>query len=354
MTFKSLLFLFIFTTPLFLLSQQAGDILPAPVLKELKKEYPDTDFLLLSSDISYDFELENNKPVGIKKVREVIVCLDEEETYAFGTIFDEFSEVLELAIVNKRGKPLRSTISTASYEHEGIFYDDSKVSWINVNFEQNGSVMVCESKVKYNDLRFITSTYFHDSHPIRSKTVSCTIPDWLDLEVKKFNFQNQDIATKSSTINGSETISFTKIDIRPDETGNTLGPSHYLPHLLMLPRSYTVDGKSRKLFESTADLYAWYRSLLEDMQPDRNQIKQLAAEITQGAGNDREKAEKIFAWVKDNIRYVAFEDGIAGYKPDEPQEVVKKAYGDCKGMACLTAELMKEVGLDARPTWIGT
>ena len=349
-----LLSLIFFTIPFFIFSQTTGDVLPSSMLNSLEEEYPEANFVLLSSDINYFFELEDGKPVGYKVVREVVTCIDNERSYPFGAMFDEFSKIEELAIVNKRGKPVRSTISTASYEHEGIFYDDSQVSWINVDFEEKGSVMVCESKVRYNDLRFITTTYFHESTPIQRKTVTCTIPSWLDLEIKTFHFQDQEIIKKVSSEGDSEVFSFTKNNIAPDETNYTLGPSHYLPHLLMLPKGYRVKGKEHKLFESTADLYAWYRSLLEDMKPDRTAMSQLATDITRGAENDREKAEKIFAWVKENIRYVAFEDGLAGYKPDEPQEVVKKAYGDCKGMACLTAELMKEVGLDARPTWIGT
>ena len=49
-----------------------------------------------------------------------------------------------------------------------------------------------------------------------------------------------------------------------------------------------------------------------------------------------------------------FEDGIAGFKPDEASSVYNKKYGDCKGMANLTKQMLKEAGFDARLTWIGT
>lgn len=340
--------------PLAVFCQNSFDRLPQSQLDNFIESYPESEFVLLSADIEYSFELENGKPVGYKKVREVIVNLEENETYPFGAIFDEFSKIEELAILGKRDKPIRSTIATASYEHEGIFYDDSQVSWINVEFGEKGTVMVCESKVRYNDLRFLTSTYFHEGTPIEKKVVRYNIPSWLNLEVKTFNFDGYNITTSDEEVSGDRVLSYTLNDIAPDKSSNTDGPSHYLPHMLMLARSYESDGKKIKLFESTADLYAWYRGLLDEMRPDKATIQKLSAEITQGINGDREKAEAIFSWVKDNIRYVAFEDGIAGYKPDEPQEVVKKAYGDCKGMACLTSALMQEAGLDARPTWIGT
>jgi hypothetical protein len=58
--------------------------------------------------------------------------------------------------------------------------------------------------------------------------------------------------------------------------------------------------------------------------------------------------------MQNNIRYVAFEDGIAGFKPDKSDEVIRKKYGDCKGMANATKELLKSLGFDARLCWIGT
>ena len=67
-----------------------------------------------------------------------------------------------------------------------------------------------------------------------------------------------------------------------------------------------------------------------------------------------EKIESIFYWVQDNIRYIAFENGIMGFKPDAAQNVLNKKYGDCKGKANLLKEMLKLAGYDARLTWIGT
>ncbi len=57
---------------------------------------------------------------------------------------------------------------------------------------------------------------------------------------------------------------------------------------------------------------------------------------------------KTFAWVQSNIRYVAVEKGDNAWKPDAPQEVIRKRYGDCKGMAMLLRTLLRHQGIDAR------
>ncbi|RYY87260.1 MAG: transglutaminase domain-containing protein, partial [Chitinophagaceae bacterium] len=62
----------------------------------------------------------------------------------------------------------------------------------------------------------------------------------------------------------------------------------------------------------------------------------------------------IFYWVQDNIRYIAFENGVMGFKPDAAQNVLKNKYGDCKGKANLLKEMLKLAGIESRLTWIGT
>jgi hypothetical protein len=90
------------------------------------------------------------------------------------------------------------------------------------------------------------------------------------------------------------------------------------------------------------------------MKDDPEQLKSKVTELTAKTKTDEEKIKNIYYWVQDNIRYIAFEDGIAGFKPDDSQNVFKKRYGDCKGMANLIKQMMIIAGFDARLTWIGT
>ena len=52
-------------------------------------------------------------------------------------------------------------------------------------------------------------------------------------------------------------------------------------------------------------------------------IKAKAEEITKGTTGDLDKVRKIFYWMHDNIRYIAFEDGIAGF-PCATRRIVLK------------------------------
>jgi hypothetical protein len=140
---------------------------------------------------------------------------------------------------------------------------------------------------------------------------------------------------------------------RKDEN-DAPGPTFVYPHLLVLTRSADFGDQKFTYFSNFAEQYKWYRSLVLSVGNDPASIKAKATEITKGLSDDMEKIKAIYFWVQDNVRYIAFENGIAGFKPSPAQTVLQKKYGDCKGMANLTKELLVSQGFDARLCWIGT
>src|SRR6185436_505411 len=63
----------------------------------------------------------------------------------------------------------------------------------------------------------------------------------------------------------------------------------------------------------------------------------------------REKAEALVAFARRQVRYVAVEVGIGGYRPGSPQEVLERRWGDCKDKAFLLVDLLREAGIEAWP-----
>jgi len=179
----------------------------------------------------------------------------------------------------------------------------------------------------------------------------------MKIEIKEYNFEGFDIK-KTTTYSAKDDADIIKYSIRnlPERKSdrNLPGPSYIFPHLLVLCKSADINGQSFTYFSTVADQYAWYKKITGLMKNDPSVIKQKAQEITAHCTDDLQKIKAVLYWVHNNIRYVAFEDGIAGFKPDEAQNVLNKKYGDCKGMANLTKELLKSLGFDARLTWIGT
>ena len=103
-----------------------------------------------------------------------------------------------------------------------------------------------------------------------------------------------------------------------------------------------------------ADQYNWYSSLIKSIGDDDKIVGDKTKEIVVGLSTEEEKVKAIYQWVQENIRYIAFENGMAGFRPEKSHEVLRKKYGDCKGMANLLTVMIKSIGLDARRCWIGT
>jgi hypothetical protein len=134
----------------------------------------------------------------------------------------------------------------------------------------------------------------------------------------------------------------------------SVGVAYTWPHLVLVVKSFSYDGKTEKGFGDVSDLYNWYQYLYKKCVNKPDEMKAKVTELISGKKNDIDKVKSIFYWVQDNIRYIAFEDGLAGFVPATAQDVFNTKYGDCKGMANLMTEMLKLAGLDAYMTWIGT
>jgi cellulose synthase operon protein C len=96
----------------------------------------------------------------------------------------------------------------------------------------------------------------------------------------------------------------------------------------------------------------WYGRLVAEVPHDAAAVRDKARELTAGKATPREKAEALTAFARRQVRYVAVEVGIGGYRPSAPQEVLGRRWGDCKDKAFLLVDLLREAGIEAWPVLI--
>lgn len=96
----------------------------------------------------------------------------------------------------------------------------------------------------------------------------------------------------------------------------------------------------------------WYRHLLSGLPRDPPEIRELAAELTGGLQEPRQRLEALLAYLRQKVRYVAVEVGIGGYRPSPPAEVLSRKWGDCKDKSLLLVDLLRQVGIAAYPALI--
>jgi hypothetical protein len=325
--------------------------------KKLREKYTKDDIAILESEEIINFDL--NKKAGKVTVnhdtKEHLMNINFRTDIHKYEFYDSESSIATFAIKYRNDKTASFFVNDEFYKDNDLFYNDAKVKYMTVDFPVQGYTYHYEVEKKYEDVKYFTVLYFNDEYPVLKKTMTFGIPDWLEIELKEFNFEGNKI-NKSSRKEGDMTyITYTMDDVPAVfKEEDAPGRSYTYPHIMVLAKSFTKDGKQTTLFKTSDDLYKWYKSLISSMTDDTSVMKAKVDELTAKAKTDDEKIKNIYYWVQDNIRYIAFEDGIAGFKPDESNHVFEKRYGDCKGMANLIKQMLKLAGFDARLCWIGT
>src|SRR5690606_34299969 len=98
----------------------------------------------------------------------------------------------------------------------------------------------------------------------------------------------------------SKTYTFTMEDVPAMfKEENAPGPTYIYPHILILAKSYTFNEQQQPIFNSTQDLYNWYKSLVDELKNDNTAINSKVAELTANAKTDEEKIKNIYYWVQD-------------------------------------------------------
>ena len=319
----------------------------------------DSNVVISQANLLYSFDY-NKKEKAVKINQELTTtyqCVNFRTSIPIAEFYDGMTDIdnVKIWVDGKSSKTI-----VPSYEYysvDNIFYSDARICYFKLPLEKKGSTSEVYFEMTTKDPRYFTSIYFSEPFNIINKTVSVTVPRWMKAELKELNFEGKEIK-KTIEYNPKKDADIITYSIKnlpaSNKEHNSPGASYTEPHLLILCKyADTPDGKIT-YFNTLDEQYAWYHSLIKDLEHNNEAIKARALEITAGINNDFDKIKKVLYWMHDNIRYIAFEDGISGFKPEKADVVLRKKYGDCKGMANLTKAFLNSLGYDARLCWIGT
>jgi Transglutaminase-like superfamily/Domain of Unknown Function with PDB structure (DUF3857) len=331
------------------------------LLLAAKTAFPQDDsknIIISSLKEKIEFEKgDKEHPVLIRHSTETVyLCNDFRTATPIVESYDDEESIDDVDVfVNERKVTKYVQVHREPYSSEGIFYSDQKVLYFNLPLEKKGSTSEVRMKKTIYDPRYLDAFFFNNPYPVQFHQVTLIIPDWISAEIREFNFAGYSVSKISDEKGGSKTIVYTvsNLPARPNETSSP-GITYTSPHIMLITQQAQVSGNAITYFKNTSDQYAWYASLVKEIGNDAGIIKAKADEIVKGKTTDIDKIKAIYFWVQQNIRYLAFENGIAGFRPEKAQEVLRKKYGDCKGMANLTKCLLTSQGYDARLCWIGT
>ena len=297
----------------------------------------DDKIIITQNNDDYTFAIDDGKPV-VKNEKRVVF-----QSNSASTVYPEmvalYGEFIKLEDVSGSGEKIYKNITP-----ENVFYDDTKGCILRSEIRKKGKTSKGSYERIFKDTKYFTRVYLLENYFVRSKTVTITIPKTLSgYHIQEMNFKGFPIESTHETTKDGEVYRYTVTDAKRMKEDDRMPPfANVYPYLLI-----------KGSFADVNALYAWSKAMA-DVDVNVPNMKDVLAEINVQSKTDVDRISNTFHWVQDHVRYVAFEAGLSGHRPDTPKEVLRKRYGDCKGMALLLKTLLKAQGFDARLTDIGT
>lgn len=243
----------------------------------------------------------------------------------------------------------RASCTGAKAQHQNVtqddvFFDGTKVCFFTGTLTQRRPRLTADFQRTFTDGRYLTHISLAEEYFVRRRAIVFTIPLTLrGIRLVPVNCDDCQMTVQATATKSDSVFTFTLTNLAAPKREQQMPPSNLSrPYLLVLGA-----------FSDHHDLYRWSHRLTQ-IDTDIPDIGQILQEANRGAATPEERLRNTYSWVQRNIRYVAYEAGIAGHQPDRPAEVVRKRYGDCKGMAMLLRTLLRAQGFDARLAYVGT
>ncbi|MEM1181337.1 MAG: DUF3857 domain-containing protein [Acidobacteriota bacterium] len=96
----------------------------------------------------------------------------------------------------------------------------------------------------------------------------------------------------------------------------------------------------------------WYSDIESTVEHGGSSLDALAEEVLAAGPDPKSRLKKAVDVARRQIRYVAVEVGIGGYRPSPAAETASRGWGDCKDKSLLLIELLRRAGFTAEPALI--
>ncbi len=308
------------------------------------------------TSIAFELSKENNLPIVV--VTDIVRIVPLKSNYIQRRWYTNSHKRIEkfkirTAEGNRRVKPV-----VGDYNEQGIFQTDSKFYDFSLAVNPKDKFVEFTLVQVYDDLRYYVREFIADGSLFtKEREIEILVPDWLGIEFVEFNFDGFKIDKSENILEeGIRKISYKTEDISgPVYSDFFPGLAHESPHLLFFYNRYKPENKEWiGILEDLGDLYSWYKKMIGSSPRLKEKFTPLVKQIVKNDKTPRDSIRSIFYWVQKNIRYIAFEKGLDGFRPQKADLVYDTKFGDCKGMSNLLKELLLTAGFDARLAWLGT
>lgn len=334
-------------------------------LNEYKKMYPGFNELVVKDFQSYEFLIENNKLKVIQDNQYESIILSDNGILHNKESFT-YSELVKLlgyeayTVIYENGSEKKIKVTQTHEIQSGkksVFYDDVKERQLIFPNLEAGAKKVYNYQTEFVDA-FLLHKYIFGSHlPIKNSTLQIKTDKNINIGYKIFNNESNLIEFSKTEKKGKWIYKWTMKDVKPTKfEGNTPGYLHQIPHINVFIKDYLINNNKVEVLGDIDKLFDYYKGFTKNLnQTEDLTLKAITLKITENLPTEEEKVKSIFYWVKENIKYIAFENGYEGFIPREASLICERKFGDCKDMASIITAMTKYANIKSvHLCWIGT
>jgi hypothetical protein len=330
-----------------------------------KKEFPEdlAVYLKKSEHMTIDI-IHDSVIVNSENYSEMLHLSDKSNIYAEKSIYEsKFVEVsdIEAKTLSPTKKDKFETIKVSHFSTQNdmggsIFYDDSKRTSFVFPGIKEGAKTILQYKETIREPRFLNSYFFAEHVGVVESELKVTFSAKIKIKYEIFGIEKDQLEFTQTQKGNKITYSWKakKLKGYRSESGSP-NIRYYAPHIMVYVDEAEIKGQKKKYLSGVNELYDFFHGFVKGVnQKDDEQVKKVVDSLCNGVNSDLEKTKRIFYWVQDHVRYIAFEDGYGGFIPREASAVFQKRYGDCKDMASILTYMLKYAKIPAFLTWIGS
>lgn len=278
----------------------------------------------------------------------------------YGSSFREIADIRAKTLVWEKSRYKERNVTSFKRNDggsDGVFYDDSYYYSFDFPAVATRSRTQLQYRENIKDIRFISGFMMQSNLPHALSSYTVKASKGIEISYKVINDPNNRVSFKKSEKGGLVHYEWAAKDLPAIafEAGSP-SVSYFAAYVEVHVKSYTTKKGAIRVLSNLDDLHRWYNSFVSGINKTPSAELQSVVDIIKSkSDNEIETVKNVFYWVQDNIKYIAFEQGMRGLIPNSGSYTCEKRYGDCKDMANLIVNMCHMAGVHTvYHTWIGT
>jgi len=243
----------------------------------------------------------------------------------------------------KRNTYTKKDMATRAYDPDLV--PDGKVTYFNVTAPSYPITIEINYVIRHKGLFIYPGNYFQVPYnSVQHATFEVEAPAEFTFRYKILNCNYQPVITKEGNrvLYHWEVKNLTAFQLEK----NSGSSDNYIPQVLLAPNKFQLDNYPGDM-SSWKSFGAWMDNLYAKTTGLPDDRKIFYQGMLKNASTDREKAEILYNYLQNNMRYVSIQLGIGGLRPFPASFVDDKKYGDCKALSNYLKSALDAVGVKA-------